>query len=109
MRGLINAILIMCLFVGMVGGSIAHAAETGGEPSSTTAWLHVPGDADEVPADSDKNTPHHHDLCHGHDLATPIRACDAQRALCANEASIPAPDTLLAPAPGASPLRPPIA
>jgi len=108
MRGLINAILMLCLFVGMVGGSIAHAAETGGEPSSATAWLHVAGDADEVPADADKNTPHHHDLCHGHDLATPMKACDAQRVLRASEASIPAPDNLPARAPGTSLLRPPI-
>jgi hypothetical protein len=109
MRGLLNLILAVCLFVGMVGGSIAHAAETGGEPTSATAWLHVAGDADEVPADSDKSTPHHHDVCHGHDLAAPVRTCDARLAPHVDPAPRLAPDTLLAPAPSSALLRPPIA
>jgi len=109
MRGLLDLILVVCLFVGMVGASVAHAAETRGEPTSATAWLHVAGDADEVPADSDKSTPHHHDVCHGHDLAAPMKACDAPLAPHAAEVPSLAPDTLRAPVLSAAVLRPPIA
>src|SRR3546814_9391597 len=35
---------------------------------------HVPGDADQVPSDSDKVYPHHHGGCHGDHVAAPVKA-----------------------------------
>lgn len=32
---------------------------------------HLAGDGDEVPADGDNSLPHHHSVCHGHDIGTP--------------------------------------
>lgn len=76
MRGTFALILTFCLFVGLASGAVAHAAETGanGEITAATEWLHAEGDHDQVPADSDKNAPHHHSICHGHDLAAPLKA-----------------------------------
>jgi len=74
---------LACLMLAITSlTSIAHATETpDGAVSSTemAAW-HAPGDADEVPGDSDKATPHHHSICHGHDLATPVRVSGAPAA-----------------------------
>src|SRR3546814_3671935 len=35
--------------------------------------IHTDGDIDQVPSDSDKNVPHHHNYCHGHDVGAPAR------------------------------------
>lgn len=35
--------------------------------------VHTAGDIDQVPSDSDKNVPHHHNYCHGHDVGAPAR------------------------------------
>lgn len=53
-------------------GTAAHAAEAMncGEVVSSTAG-HFEGDSDEVPSDSGKATPHHHNACHGHCMAVP--------------------------------------
>jgi len=34
---------------------------------------HAPGDADQVPSDSDKGYPHHHGGCHGDHVAAPVK------------------------------------
>jgi len=48
-------------------GSAARAAElTGCLEATSEAAGHYEGDQDQVPADSDKGTPHHHSPCHGH-------------------------------------------
>lgn len=110
MRGLINAIMVMCLLVGLVGGSIAHAGEVGGtgEVNSASAWLHVDGDADQVPADAEKNYPHHHNVC-GHDFAAPAKACGAAPALRVSMTPRPQAQSMPPATPAASLLRPPIA
>jgi hypothetical protein len=49
-----------------------HAAElvSCNEPMAAEMILHVAGDCDEVPGDSDKAYPHHHDGCHGQHAST---------------------------------------
>src|SRR3546814_3530029 len=47
----------------LAGGSIAGVEFT----------IHTDGDIDQVPSDSDKNVPHHHNYCHGHDVGAPAR------------------------------------
>lgn len=65
-----------CLMVILTSWSgLAHAAEAAGGTFGAVAFtLHAPGDGDEVPADADQAAPHHHSICHGHDLGTPAVA-----------------------------------
>jgi len=67
---------IACLMLVLAGwASVAHAAEAaGGSIAGIAITQHLPGDGDEVPADRDNALPHHHGLCHGHDLGTPAAA-----------------------------------
>ena len=109
MRGLFGLILAFWLFVGLATGAVAHAVEVAdnGEMTAATAWLHAGGDHDQVPAHADKNYPHHHNICHGHDLAAAMKACGPALF---ERAAVPRPTTEASP-PGASPgslLRPPI-
>ncbi|MDQ8757617.1 hypothetical protein RCO27_15410 [Sphingosinicella sp. LHD-64] len=110
MRRLFDLILAFCLFAGLATGAVAHAAELAGngEVTAATEWLHADGDHDEVPADTDKGYPHHHNSCHGHDLAAPLKA---SRPAGFGRADVPRPATDVARASGppASLLRPPIA
>lgn len=64
--------LVLALSLGL--GSVAHAAEPIGcvETSASATAGHADGDSDQVPADSDKDYPHHHGGCHGHHVAAPI-------------------------------------
>lgn len=56
-------------------GSAAHAAEVFScAEVAASAGGHFDGDSDEVPADGDKATPHHHSACHGHCVGTPLEA-----------------------------------
>lgn len=62
----------MCLFASFMllitaWTGAAHAAELAGcnEPIAAEMIMHVAGDCEQVPADSDKAYPHHHDGCHG--------------------------------------------
>ena len=108
---LFHLLAALCLFASLASGSIVHAAEMvgGHEATGASQLLHVDGDDDQVPADRENGRPHHHDLCHGHDMATPAKAF----------APSPNPKTTgtllrlspVAPAagPAPSPLRPPIA
>ena len=111
MSRLLNLILLIGLFAGLMSGAMAHAAETSGsgEVTAATQWLHSDGDHDQVPADSDSDYPHHHTICHGHDLAAPIKACHPP--LASEGAGLPRPsaDAALAAGVDRSPLRPPIA
>lgn len=91
--------------------SVAHAAEAPqGEVTALelAAW-HSPGDADEVPADPDKDAPHHHSICHGHDLAAPVRALAALAVRREVRALNPAAAPVLTASASDTPLRPPIA
>jgi hypothetical protein len=110
MRGLLGLILTFCLFAGLATGAVAHAAELAGdgEVAAAAQWPHAEGDHDQVPADSDRNVPHHHSICHGHDLAAAAKAGGPAPFV---GAALPRPAAEAPPAgamPG-SPLRPPIA
>ncbi len=60
--------LVLTMWAGMT-----HAAEAGGvETSRIEMAAHAPGDGDEVPADGDRDYPHHHASCHEHHVNTPI-------------------------------------
>lgn len=55
---------------------------------------HSVGDADEVPGDSDKATPHHHSISHSHEIAVPaaeLAALDYTPMSALAEASTTAP------------------
>jgi hypothetical protein len=71
---------LACLMVVLTSWSgMAHAAEAaGGNFGAVMFILHTQGDGDEVPADADKAVPHHHSICHGHDIGTPASAPTAQ-------------------------------
>ena len=71
MRRLLPLLACLMLVLTLWAGTGAHAVETL-QPVDSVAALHgehSAGDADEVPADSDRATPHHHGVCHGHDLS----------------------------------------
>jgi hypothetical protein len=74
MRGLLPFFACLMLALTLWAGTAAHAAESfvPVENTSSMTWGHSPGDADEVPADADKAVPHHHGLCHGHDVGFPL-------------------------------------
>jgi hypothetical protein len=75
--------LLACLMLLLTAWSgTAHAAElmNCSEPVSAEMVMHVAGDCDEVPADSGKAYPHHHDGCQGQHVS-----------VAAPEASLPEP------------------
>lgn len=111
MRGLLSLISALCLFASLATGAVVHAAElvAAGEVTAATQWLHADGDHDQVPADADKDYPHHHNVCHGHDLAAPVKTCGGPGALDRAGRPAVAADALPAAGPPDSPLRPPIA
>jgi len=71
-RRLLPLVSALMLLLVLWTGSAAHAAEAldCGEAMAGAAE-HYDGDRDEVPADSGKATPHHHNACHGHCMAVP--------------------------------------
>lgn len=103
---------LACLMLAITSlTAVAHASEApdGGVSSVEMAAWHSPGDADEVPGDPDQDTPHHHSICHGHDLAAPVKAPAAPMGHRTASALRPAFSTVLAARPTDTPLRPPIA
>lgn len=53
---------------------MAHAADVaGGSIAGVELAVHTDGDRDEVPSDADKAYPHHHTVCHGHDVGKPMQ------------------------------------
>lgn len=75
MRRLFPLFSALTLLLVLWTGSGAHAAEAiNCGDVATSAAEHFEGDGDEVPADSDKSTPHHHSACHGHCVAAPADA-----------------------------------
>ncbi len=69
-----SLMLVLTLWSGSQS-SVAYAAEMRGCVTvvADNAPGHTPGDADEVPSDSDKATPHHHNLGHSHEIGVPAR------------------------------------
>lgn len=77
MRKLVASIASLMLVLTLWSGfqsSVAYAAEAVGCVTVVDgdAVGHSPGDADEVPGDSDKATPHHHNFNHCHELGVPV-------------------------------------
>ncbi len=71
MRALLPLFVCLMLVLASWAG-VVHAAETaGGTVAGVAIVLHAPGDEDEVPGDADSALPHHHGMCHGHDLGAP--------------------------------------
>ncbi len=68
--------LLACLSVVLSLGvaEIAHARENPVSVEVSTAQMvdHSDGDGDQVPADSDKAYPHHHNTCHDHLVGVPV-------------------------------------
>ena len=78
MRKLLASIAGLMLVLTLWSGSqssVASAAEVSrcSTPIEGTPPGHTPGDADEVPGDSDKATPHHHNISHSHEIGVPAR------------------------------------
>jgi len=111
MRGLLAIVAAFCLFAGLANGAIAHAVELTAheDVGAAGSWQHFNGDSDEVPADSDKNYPHHHNMCHGHELATPLKSCAVAIVPDRAPALTAGPGRALTSASPARALRPPIA
>ncbi|PVE52137.1 hypothetical protein DC431_18665 [Sphingomonas melonis] len=62
---------LMLVLVGWTGTANAGGNGTCIDVPQTEMAMHVAVDCDQVPADADKNFPHHHAACHGHCVATP--------------------------------------
>lgn len=74
--------------------SLTHASEAvNGSIAGLELTAHSAGDSDEVPADADKNVPHHHTSCHGHCVGEPAR-------IAFNEAHVLVPQKPMATAAG---------
>ena len=78
MRKLVASIASLMLVLTLWSGfqsSVAYASEVSGCVTIVDGESagHTPGDADEVPGDSDKATPHHHNFNHSHELGIPAR------------------------------------
>ena len=72
MRRILPLLSAFMLVLMLWTGSAAHAAEAmecGSETSASAG--HYEGDSDEVPADTDDPSPHHHGVCHGHCVGVP--------------------------------------
>lgn len=76
------ATLVLLLTLAM--GSVAHAAEPQGVSAADTPATvaqavsgHASGDSDQVPADADTRSSHHHGGCHGDHLAAPYERAHA--------------------------------
>lgn len=101
-------LLMMALVVWSATSAQAAEAIECVEVSGSAAG-HFEGDTDQVPADSDKGTTHHHAVCHGHcsaiadtEVAGAPLGSEAQRAS-------PLEPQLLSGADPGQDLRPPIA
>lgn len=110
MRRFLPFISALMLVLVLWTGSAAHAAEAIDCGDVTISEIgHFEGDRDEVPADSDNATLHHHSACHGHCVATPSEDLPASQPRSAGTTLVEATaDFCPGSAPGAT-LRPPIA
>ena len=71
---MLRFLMSLALLASMGLGVAAHANEQMCIPGveATAVAGHVDGDADQVPADSEKGYLHHHGGCHGHLVAAPL-------------------------------------
>lgn len=103
-------LLTLLLMVGpMAPGAAASVVIPSAMATEVAASGHLAGDADEVPADEDQGTPHHHGVDHDHDIGGIIIAFPlAALPLAPGTMSYWGAPTLSSSAPK-SDLRPPIA
>lgn len=107
LRFLMGLVLLASLGLGVAAHAKEQICLPGVEASAVAG--HVDGDADQVPADSEKGYPHHHGGCHGHHVAAPLdRPAHAARPI-GNGEHIAGATVELATAPTGTALRPPIA
>ncbi len=71
--------------------------------------FHFEGDSDEVPCDSDSDTPHHHGVCHAHCMAVPIQAVSLENVGRSAQQPLAKRTTSMASGLADEQLRPPIA
>src|SRR3546814_6085350 len=81
LRRLLNILAYLTIALSLGTTATAHVLERPDVSASShearvdeVALGHVPGDADQVPSDSDKGYPHHHGGCHGDHVAAPVKA-----------------------------------
>ncbi len=110
MRRLLSFVSALMVVLMLWGGTAAHAAEAMQCVESTAASTgHFVGDADEVPGDSDKATPHHHGICHGHCMGVPAEGDPVRAAEHAEAPDAISQQDFHSGTPPDSTLRPPIA
>ena len=111
MKRLLAILLSLFLSVNLAYGAVAHAMEPAVSIDNGVALSmgHTPGDADQVPADSDKGYPHHHAGCHGHQVGEPAREYASPTTCVVKIAILPAANDKVAPVRFTPENRPPIA
>ena len=110
MRRLLPLVSAFMLVLVLWTGSAAHAAEAmecGTEAAASAG--HYEGDGDEVPADGDSGTPHHHGVCHGHCVGVPADREDRCEADHADAPNLAFQKSFHSGTPPDTALRPPIA
>ena len=111
MRRLVLMIAALFVSLSLTGGAVAHAMEPVAcvDTSMAATMGHSAGDADQVPKDSGKGYPHHHDGCHGHQICDRVSEAVVVPGFHTIE-SLPLRSLLFVPlATGDPALRPPIA
>lgn len=71
-RAILSLLMVLMLLTSLGVSTIAHAGEPLGCTDmmvSTAAPEHADCGMVQVPADADKGYPHHHGVCHGHEVA----------------------------------------
>jgi hypothetical protein len=108
---MLRFLMSLALLASMGLGVAAHANEQMCIPGveATAVAGHLDGDADQVPADSEKGYPHHHGGCHGHHVAAPLDRVAHSAPLAGTGEHMAADSAELAMVQADSTLRPPIA
>lgn len=109
MRTFFALVLTVLLASSLGWGTIAHASEGPRciEASSTEALEHASGDGDQVPSDSDKDFPHHHNSCHGHHIGVTVTSDVSHAVIMSGKSLIQVEQDHLASASPDTALRPP--
>lgn len=76
-RAFLSLLSALMLLVSLGVSTVAHADEPIGcvdMATSMASYDRVNCDMVQVPADADRGYPHHHGVCHGHEIAAPADA-----------------------------------
>ncbi|MCP1471990.1 hypothetical protein J3E64_003705 [Sphingobium sp. OAS761] len=108
---LLSLFACFALMLSFVSASVAHAMEPVGciDANQSAAAGHSEGDADQVPADSDKAYPHHHGGCHGHHVAAALQDAELANAFAGQRIRFGWASPVREATPVHAELRPPIA